>query len=713
MKLKIKYLTSLHRRKTRAVLTAIVIVVIGAASSAMRGRQAGAENTASVSPSLGQLRLTAPLGSASDAFGKSVAISGDTVIIGVPGDDINTNSDQGSAYVFVKSGTMWVLQQKLTADDGGSRSFGYSVAILGNTAIIGSWQDSIGANINQGAAYVFIRSGTNWTQQAKLIANDGAANDGFGFSAAISGETAIIGAIEGNSSNGAAYVFVRNDAVWTQQGKLSAPDGTTNDAFGLSTAISGDSAMVGAPGADINGIINQGAAYVFIRNGTTWSHQQKLFHLFGAAGDSVGTGVAISGDTAIVGAVQVEIIPNIDQGAAYVFTRSVTEWTLQQTLTANDGESFDYFGYSAAIDGDRLIIGAYGDNIDTISDQGSAYIFVKSVSTWIQQSKLRAADGTPSSRFGWTVGISGETAIVGAHQDDVGMNANQGSAYIFGNVSISRNTPFDFDGDSKTDISIFRPSNGEWWINRSSNGSTFAAQFGSSNDKITPGDFTGDGKTDIAFWQPSTGIWFVLRSEDSSFYSFPFGTNGDVPVPADYDADGKTDAAVFRPSTSTWFISRSTGGTTIQGFGQSGDVPVVSDYDGDGRADIAIYRVSLGEWWIQRSTAGVIAFQFGNSSDKPVQGDYTGDGKADVAFWRPSTGEWFVLRSENQSYYSFPFGLSADIPAPGDYDGDGKFDATVFRPSNSTWFVQKTTGGNLIQGFGQSGDRPVPNAFVP
>jgi uncharacterized delta-60 repeat protein len=286
--------------------------------------------------------------------------------------------------------------------------------------------------------------------------------------------------------------------------------------------------------------------------------------------------------------------------------------------------------------------------------------------------------------------------------------------FLGGAASPGLSSPFDFDGDGKSDISIFRPSVGEWWYLRSSDGGNYAAQFGASSDKLAPADFTGDDKTDIAFFRPSTGEWFVLRSENQSYYSFPFGTNGDIPSPGDFDADGKADAAVFRPSNSTWYIRRSTdGGTTIQTFGQSGDVPVVADYDGDGKSDIAIYRVSNGEWWINRSTAGLIAFQFGNSNDKPVQGDYTGDGKADVALFRPSTGEWFVLRSENQSYYSFPFGTNGDTPAPGDYDGDGKMDATVYRSSNTTWYSQRTTAGTLIQSFGQSGDLPVPNAFVP
>lgn len=275
--------------------------------------------------------------------------------------------------------------------------------------------------------------------------------------------------------------------------------------------------------------------------------------------------------------------------------------------------------------------------------------------------------------------------------------------------------PFlDFDGDGKTDISIYRPSAGEWWINRSSTLQTVAGQFGQSTDKPFPADFTGDGKTDIAFWRPSTGEWFVLRSEDNSFFSFPFGAPGDTPLVGDFDSDGKADSGVFRPSTNEWFILKSTGGTIITTFGAAGDVPVAADYDGDGKTDIAIYRPSVGQWWITRSSTGsVYAFQFGASTDKPVQGDYTGDGKADAAFWRPSTGEWFVIRSEDTSFYSVPFGTSGDQPVPGDYDGDGKFDTAVFRPSSATWYVNRSTAGILITGFGANGDRAIPNVFVP
>jgi hypothetical protein len=280
----------------------------------------------------------------------------------------------------------------------------------------------------------------------------------------------------------------------------------------------------------------------------------------------------------------------------------------------------------------------------------------------------------------------------------------------------NKKTVADFDGDGRSDLSIFRPSAGEWWFQRSFDSVVSAAQFGQAGDLVASADFTGDGRTDVAFFRPSTGQWFILRSEDGSFLAFPFGSTGDIPMPADYDGDGKADAAVFRPSTGTWFILRSSdGGTTITQFGTSGDLPVAADYDGDGVADVAIFRpagANGAEWWVQRSSAGLIALQFGSSTDKAVPGDYTGDGKADIAFFRPSSGQWFILRSEDFSFLAFPWGQAGDIPVPGDYDGDSRIDPAIFRPSNSTWFINRTTTGVQISGFGLGTDQPVPNATV-
>ncbi len=322
--------------------------------------------------------------------------------------------------------------------------------------------------------------------------------------------------------------------------------------------------------------------------------------------------------------------------------------------------------------------------------------------------RLPAAAAGQNVRFKWRFGADDNTAANGWNIDTVKVVGDYGCS-----VTSTVRAPFDFDGDRKSDISIFRPGQGEWWYLKSSTGGNAAFQFGLSTDKIVPADFTGDGKTDIAFWRESSGEWFILRSEDSSFYSFPFGTGSDIPVPGDFDGDGKADPAIFRPSNATWYILNSGGGTTIQSFGATGDRPVVGDYNGDNKADLAIFRPTLGQWWINSSaTQTTTVASFGTGTDKTVQADYTGDGKTDIAFFRPSSSEWFILRSENSSFYSFPFGINGDIPAPGDYDGDGKADPTVFRPSSNVWYKLQSLNGFEAITFGIANDLPAPNAFV-
>ena len=231
--------------------------------------------------------------------------------------------------------------------------------------------------------------------------------------------------------------------------------------------------------------------------------------------------------------------------------------------------------------------------------------------------------------------------------------------------SPSGRTAFDFDGDHKADLSVFRPSVGEWYYQQSSTNITRGFGFGTRPTRSRRRTLPVTGRRILRSGGRRPGNWFVLRSEDSTYYAFPFGASGDIPAPADYDGDGRADAAVFRPSIATWFILRSSGGVSSIPFGISSDVPVPADYDGDGKADVGIYRPGPGQWWNLRSSDGsVFAATFGSSTDKPVPGDYTGDGKADVAFWRPSNGNWFILRSEDQSFYAFPFGANGDKPAP-------------------------------------------------
>lgn len=274
-----------------------------------------------------------------------------------------------------------------------------------------------------------------------------------------------------------------------------------------------------------------------------------------------------------------------------------------------------------------------------------------------------------------------------------------------------RRARFDYDGDGRSDISVFRPSTNTWYLQRSTAGFV-GLGFGASGDVLTPADFSGDGKTDISIYRPSTGTWYYMRSEDSTVSGINFGISTDVPVPADYDGDGKADPAVFR--SGTWYILGSTNGFSAAAFGTSGDKPTIGDFDGDGRSDIAVYRPSNGTWYRLNSSNGSFsAVGFGLSSDKPVPADYTGDGKTDIAVYRPSSGTWYYLRSEDLSFVGASFGISTDIPTPADYDGDGKADLSVFRAgSSSVFYTLGSTSGFSAAAFGIAEDKPTPGAFV-
>jgi hypothetical protein len=375
-------------------------------------------------------------GAAGDLFGISVALDGETVLVGAFTANVGGNSNQGAAYVFTRNGPIWVQQQKLVATDGAAfDEFGISVALDGETALVGALRANVGGNSNQGAAYVFTRSGASWSQQWKLVAMDGAASNQFGVSVALDGETALVGAfganVGGNSNQGAAYVFTRSGASWSQQQKLAATDGAANDEFGVSVALDGETALVGAPLANVGGNSNQGAAYVFRRSGTSWSQQQKLVAADGASSDFFGFSVALDGETALVGAVEANVGSDFNQGAAYVFRRSGASWSQEQKLVATDGAADDWFGYSVALDGQTALVGANRANVGGYASQGAAYVFRRSGASWSQEQKLVATDGAASDLFGYSVALDGNMALVGAYQANVGGNSHQGKVYFF------------------------------------------------------------------------------------------------------------------------------------------------------------------------------------------------------------------------------------------------------------------------------------------
>lgn len=273
-------------------------------------------------------------------------------------------------------------------------------------------------------------------------------------------------------------------------------------------------------------------------------------------------------------------------------------------------------------------------------------------------------------------------------------------------------TNFDFDGDSRADVSLFRPSTGTWYLSRSSLGFG-ALQFGQLGDKPVPADYDGDGITDFAVYR--SGVWYRMLSSTNNFDVISFGLAADIPAPGDFDGDRRADAAVFRPSTGTWYVrNSSTGASTAGQFGLAGDIPIVADYDGDGRADINVWRPSNGTWYrLNSSTGAFAAGQFGLNGDKPLAGDFDGDGRADLAVWRPSNGVWYILNSSTGSFYGYAFGTAADIPAPADYDGDRRTDIAVFRPSTGVWYrVYSSTGASAVDRFGLAGDIPAAGFYV-
>jgi hypothetical protein len=458
-----------------------------------------------------QAHLKASQVSAFDQFGYSVAVSGDTLVVGAPQEDSSTTGinhtpnegtfDAGAAYVLVRNGAMWSQQAyvKPTAESlghaGRDDRFGSSVAVSGDTVVVGAFlENSSTTGINSmpdellsgaGAAYVFVRSGTVWSQQAYLKAAQVTGGEGFGFSVAVSGDTVVVGAPyeassttginstpnEGANFAGAAYVFVRSGVTWSQQAYLKASEVTEYDEFGISVAVSGDTLVVGARGEDsstagINSTPNEGAslagaAYVFVRSGVTWSQQAYLKASQVTAHDYFGYSVAVDGNTVAVGAYQedsstagINSTPNelaSSAGAAYVFVRSGVTWSQQAYLKAGQVSGADNFGYSVAVDGNTVVVGAYQEDSSTAGinstpnegafNAGAAYVFVRSGVTWSQQAYLKASQVSGADQFGYSVAVDGDTVVVGSYQEDsstTGINSTPdelasaaGAAYVF------------------------------------------------------------------------------------------------------------------------------------------------------------------------------------------------------------------------------------------------------------------------------------------
>lgn len=281
-------------------------------------------------------------------------------------------------------------------------------------------------------------------------------------------------------------------------------------------------------------------------------------------------------------------------------------------------------------------------------------------------------------------------------------------------VSVVAPTRFDFDGDRKADLAVFRPAEGVWYISNSASASMSAFQFGLDGDVPVAADYDGDGKADVAVYR--TGMWYRLLTLSNTVDTVPFGAAADIPTPADFDGDRKADVAVYRPAEGTWYrLASSNSAVSTVRFGTVGDIPVAGDYDGDGKADINLFRPSDGTWYrLNSSDGGYSANQFGTSGDRPILGDFDGDGKADIAVWRPSNGVWYIQKSSDSGYLITAFGLPTDIPVAADYDGDGRTDIAVYRPSDGVWHRINSSNGNYqASAWGTGADLPIAGDGSP
>ncbi|MCW5961945.1 MAG: VCBS repeat-containing protein [Pyrinomonadaceae bacterium] len=331
------------------------------------------------------------------------------------------------------------------------------------------------------------------------------------------------------------------------------------------------------------------------------------------------------------------------------------------------------------------------------------------------RAKLPASAAGQTVQMRWRVGTDIGTFREGQYLDNIVVTDGFTCSCT---VPQTNRAPFDFDGDGKTDLSVFQasddPQTGDFRILNSSSNAVNNAAWGSSGDRPVSSDFDGDGKADLAVFRPSSNTWFIFRSSDSVIFTAQFGLSGDVLAPSDFDGDGSADIAVFRPSTGVWYALRSSDSqVSISHFGVSGDIPAPGDFDGDGKSDLAVFRPLNGTWYILRSTnGGVSIINFGLNGDKPVAGDFDGDSKTDLAVFRPGDQNWYLLKS-SAGFSAIRFGLSDDRPLQADFDGDGRRDIGVFRPSSNQWFfIESKTQNVAVKQFGLAGDTPVPGIFV-
>jgi hypothetical protein len=628
-------------------------------------------------------RLAASDGAAGDNFGRSVAISGNTAVVGAPHDGVGSNASQGSVYIYVRSGDAWVQQgSKLTASDGAADDyFGWSVAIDGDTIVVGAKGDDT-TNSDRGSAYIFTRSGTTWSQTEKLTNRsdwevnsvpESTSGEFFGSSVAIDGDRIVVGAPDDKTLNnaysargGSVSIFVKVSGTWPSSStyKIACTENQalTDTRFGRSVDISGSTIIVGATEySDV--AANAGAVFILPTNSsaTPSTFDTLVTRRFDGASSNAYLGNSVSIDT------DVAVIGRAYGSAAYVSTLSSGTWG-NLTQLSGGGSGANDFGESVFVDDDTVVIGT-----EHGTGSGSAYIYRKIGGSWTYKATITQSGLTSTSygidSFGTSVAVHGTNIIAGAYTDATfsTTQSGRGSASMFRNVVPA---PFDFGGNGYTDISVFRPltSSSEWYVTDPKAGGYTVSTLGATGDEIAPADYDGDGKTDYTVFRPSTGVWYIYNSSTSTFSYATWGTTSDIPIPNDFDNDGKADVAVYRPSTYVWYwINSSNAGTNSVTFGQSGDKPIMADFDGDARGELALFRPSTNAVfaWYNLATSSSSSTSFGVSTDIPAVGDFDGDAKTDVCVFRPSNSTFYWVLSSNSGSNQVTYGASGDIPTVG------------------------------------------------
>ena len=749
-----------------------------------------------------------------DRSGHSVAIAGDTAVVGAPFDDTAAGINTGSAYVFVRSGVTWTQQARLFASDPvAGDQFGTSVAISGNTVVVGAPHDYNFVNTtDDGSAYVFVRSGTAWSQQAHLFASAAASSDGFpdsfGISVAISGDTVVVGRpAVFTPTLGTVHVYLRTGTLWAQQTSIVASDApTVPDGYGYSVAISGETLVVGMPFDSIPLTLgaDEGSVYVYLRSGGTWSEQAHLFASDVAAYDNFGTSVAVSGNTLVVGAPLDDVLAaGADEGSAYVFVRSSGTWSEQAHLVASSPAAIDYFGSSVAVSADTVVVGVPRDDTPAFGgNSGSAYVFARSGATWPQQVQMFASDAISADEFGTSVAVSGDTAVVGAAFDDTPAGADAGSAYVSrlvappqadvsvinsdspdpvvagqnitytitvanavtgstaDNVVLTDNIPANTtvvsrarplgwtcapqvlgstDPLSCTKDTGLTPADGNQVFKLvvkvalqtpASTSISNPATVSATGDTATSGNNVATETTAVTFVSSKPAVvrgstnWLLRSSLTTGdpTTTFTYGAKPLTPLFGDWDANGTKTPGTFEAGMFKLNNAHDSSAADLTfTFGDARGFPVAGDFDGNGTDDVAVFR--NGAWQVRYLGPGAPAdksFSFGPALSwpavVPVAGDWNGDGVDGIGVYNllsPATpaGQWNLRQtaSGGAPTQTVTFGGTGLYPVVGDWNGDGVDSLGTKAMAGTSWALANsntTPTSNVTFSFGQSNDLP-------